>query len=252
MITQPAVGGYALQLGDDALIMAQRLGEWVSYAPELEEDVALGNIALDLLGQARALLTYAGEAEGRGRTEDDLAYLRGEREFTNLQIAELPRGDFAAEIARQLVFSAYQFELYQRLQESRDAMLAAVAAKAVKEVAYHRDHATLWALRLGDGTEESHRRMQAGLNRVWPYVDEMFRAEPLAEALAGDGLAVDAAQLRPAWTEYVAAVLREATLAWPETPVVPGGGRHGLHTEHMGHLLAEMQYLARCHPGARW
>jgi len=252
VITQPAVGGYALQLGDDALIMAQRLGEWVSYAPELEEDVALGNIALDLLGQARALLTYAGETEGRGRTEDDLAYLRDEREFTNLQIAELPRGDFAEEIARLLVFSAYQFELYQRLRGSRDEMLAAVAAKAVKEVAYHRDHATLWTLRLGDGTEESHRRMQAGLARVWPYLDEMFRTDPLAEALAGDGLAVDAPQLRPAWTEYVAAVLREAKLAWPGTPAVPGGGRQGLHTEHMGHLLAEMQYLARCHPGARW
>jgi ring-1,2-phenylacetyl-CoA epoxidase subunit PaaC len=252
VISRPAVSGYALQLGDDALIMAQRLGEWVSYAPELEEDVALGNIALDLLGQARSLLTYAGEVEGRGRTEDDLAYFRDEREFTNLQIVELACGDFGEEMARQLAFSSYQFELYQRLQGSRDETLAAVAAKAVKEVAYHRDHATLWTVRLGDGTDESHRRMQAGLTRVWPYVDEMFRADPLGQALARDGVAVDAPELRPAWADYVAAVLRDATLTLPETAPAPGGGRQGLHTEQMGHLLAEMQYLARCHPGARW
>ena len=252
MITQPALAGYALQLGDDALIMAQRLGEWVSYAPELEEDVALGNIALDLLGQARTLLTYAGEVESRGRSEDDLAYFRDEREFANLQITELACGGFGEEMARQLAFSSYQFELYQRLQESRDETLAAVAAKAVKEVAYHRDHAAQWTLRLGDGTEESHRRMQAGLTRVWPYTGEMFRADPLGQALARDGLAVDAPELRQAWGDYVAAVLRDATLAWPETASAPGGGREGLHTEQMGHLLAEMQYLARCHPGARW
>jgi len=252
VITRAAVGGYALQLGDDALIMAQRLGERVSYAPELEEDVALANIALDLLGQARALLTYAGEVEGRGRTEDDLAYFRDEREFTNLQITELACGGFGEEMARQLAFSSYQFELYRRLQESRDETLAAVAAKAVKEVAYHRDHATQWTLRLGDGTEESRRRMQAGLARVWPYVDEMFQADQLGPALARDGLAVDAPELRPAWGEYIAAVLRDATLAWPETAPAPGGGRRGLHTEQMGRLLAEMQYLARCHPGARW
>jgi ring-1,2-phenylacetyl-CoA epoxidase subunit PaaC len=252
VITQTALAGYALQLGDDALIMAQRLGEWVSYAPELEEDVALGNIALDLLGQARALLTYAGEVEGRSRTEDDLAYFRDEREFANLQITELACGGFGGEMARLLAFSSYQFELYQRLQGSRDETLAAVAAKAVKEVAYHRDHATQWTLRLGDGTEESHRRMQAGLTRVWPYTDEMFRADPLGQALARDGLAVDAPELRQAWGDYVAAVLRDATLAWPETAPAPGGGRRGLHTEQMGHLLAEMQHLARCHPGARW
>jgi len=252
VITQPTLAGYALQLGDDALIMAQRLGGWVSYAPELEEDVALGNIALDLLGQARALLTYAGEVEGRGRSEDDLAYLRDEREFSNLQITELACGGFGEEMARQLAFSSYQFELYLRLQDSRDETLAGVAAKAVKEVAYHRDHARQWTLRLGDGTEESHRRMQAGLTRVWPYTDEMFCADPLGQALARDGLAVDASELRPAWADYVAAVFRDATLTWPETAPAPGGGRQGRHTEQMGHLLAEMQYLARCHPGARW
>ncbi len=252
MITQPAVAQYAQRLGDDALIMAQRLGEWISGAPELEEDVALANIALDLLGQARSLLTYAGQAEGRGRTEDDLAYFRDEREFASLQIVELADGDFAEAMARLLAFSGYQYELYQRLSRSRDETLAAVAAKAVKEVAYHRDHATQWTLRLGDGTEESHRRMQAGLTRVWPYVDEMFGTDSLEQALAADGVAVDASGLRPAWTAYIAAVLRDATLTCPETAAAPGGGRQALHTEQFGRLLAEMQYLARCHPGARW
>ncbi len=252
MITRSALADYALRLGDDALILAQRLGEWVSSAPELEEDVAMANIALDLLGQARALLTYAGQLEGSGRTEDDLAYFRAEREFSNLQIVELDNGDFAQTIARQLLFSSYQFELYKDLQNSRDQTLAGVAGKAVKEVAYHRDHAMRWTLRLGDGTGESHRRMQAGLDRVWPYVAEMFRSDPLEQTLAADGIAVDAPSLAPAWHEYVAAVLGAATLAQPETPAAPGGGRRGLHTERMGYLLAELQHLARSHPAAKW
>jgi len=252
VITQPAIAGYALQLGDDALIMAQRLSEWISRAPELEEDVALANIALDLLGQARSLLSYAGAMAGHGHSEDDLAYFRDERDFTNLQITELALAGFGEETARLLAFSSYQAELYQRLRDSRDETLAAVAARAAKEVAYHRDHATQWVLRLGDGTEESHRRMQAGLARVWPYTAEMFRADPLGQALAAEGVAVDAAQLHPAWAGYLGPVLSEATLAWPETVAAPGGGRQGVHTEQFGHLLAEMQYLARCHPGARW
>jgi ring-1,2-phenylacetyl-CoA epoxidase subunit PaaC len=252
VITRSALASYALRLGDDALILAQRLGEWVASAPELEEDVAMANIALDLLGQARALLAYAGEVEGDGRTEDDLAFFRDERHFSNLHIVEIENGDFAQTIARQLMFSSYQFELYQRLQTSRDGTLAGVAGKAVKEVAYHRDHATQWTLRLGDGTAESHRRMQAALDRVWPYVDEMFRSDPLEQTLTADGIAVDVPALRPAWDEYVEAVLREATLERPGTPAAPGGGRQGLHTERMGYLVAEMQHLARSHPGARW
>jgi ring-1,2-phenylacetyl-CoA epoxidase subunit PaaC len=249
---QPAIAGYALQLGDDALIMAQRLSGWISRAPELEEDVALANIALDLLGQARSLLSYAGEMASHGQSEDDLAYLRDEREFTNLQITELALTGFGEETARLLAFSSYQVELYQRLRDSRDGTLAAVAARAVKEVAYHRDHATQWVLRLGDGTEESQRRMQAGLAQVWPYTEEMFRADPLGQALAAAGVAVDAAQLRPAWADYIGSVLSEATLTWPDTVAAPGGGRQGVHTEPFGHLLAEMQYLARCHPEAQW
>jgi len=249
----PAVATYALRLGDDALVLAQRLGGWIARAPQLEEDVALGNIALDLLGQARALLTYAGEVEGLGRTEDDLAYLRDERDFLNLQIVERPNEDFGVTIARQLFFSTWQLALHQRLAGSSDPLIAGVAGKAVKEVDYHRDHATQWALRLGDGTEESHRRMQAGLERMWPYVAEMFVTDDLERDLAADGVAVDVTTLREEWDTYVGRVLDDATLVRPEdgwTP--PPGGRQGMHTEALGFLLAEMQHLHRSHPGTSW
>ena len=186
---------YALRLGDDSLVAAQRMGEWIAAAPQLEEDVALGNIALDLLGQARSLLTYAGEVEGKGRDEDALAYLRDERDFLNVQLVELDNGDFGVTMARLLVWSAYQYELYDALQRSTDPTLAAIAAKAVKEVAYHRDHATLWTLRLGDGTDESHRRIQQGLDDVWPYVAELFDADDVVGRLVEEGVAVDPAAL---------------------------------------------------------
>jgi ring-1,2-phenylacetyl-CoA epoxidase subunit PaaC len=255
------VSGYALRLGDDALILAQRLSEWVASAPELEEDVALANIGLDLLGQARPLLSYAGElaggpdgSDGPGppRTEDDLAYLRDEREFRNCLLVEQPNGDFGQTVARQLFFSAYQWELYTALARSRNARLAGVAAKAVKEVAYHRDHAAAWTLRLGDGTEESHRRMQAGIEVLWPYTHELFEADPGLRGLLDDGVAVDPPALRPAWESVVAAVLAEATLTRPEDGWRPAGGRRGLHTESFGHLLAEMQHLHRSYPGVTW
>ncbi len=243
---------YALRLGDDALIYAQRLAEWIASAPQLEEDVALGNIALDQLGQARSLLRYAGAVEGAGRDEDALAYFRDERDFLNAQIFELARGDFGFTIARMLVVSAYQWELYSRLQASTDETLAAVAAKAVKEVDYHRDHATQWTLRLGDGTDESHARMLAGLDLLWPYVPELFETDELVTTLATDGIAVDPAALEAPTLAYVDAVLTEATLTRPVTEVRHTGGRRGLHTEQMGFLLAEMQHLARSDPGARW
>ncbi len=243
---------YVLRLADDALVYAQRLGEWIAAAPQLEEDVALGNIALDQLGQARSLLTYAGQLEGRSRDEDALAYFRDERDFLNAQIFELPRGDFGFTIARMLVVSSYQLALYRRLQLSTDPALAAVAAKAVKEVDYHRDHATQWSLRLGDGTEESHRRLQQGFDDVWAYVAELFEADALVTALAGQGVAVDSAGLEEPVLSYVSAVLADATLEVPATSVRHTGGRRGIHTEHMGYLLAEMQHLARSHPGARW
>jgi len=253
--TQPALpllAGYALRLGDDALVLGQRLGEWVAHAPQIEEDVALANIGLDLLGQARTLLTYAGEVEGAGRTEDDLAFLRDERDFVGCQLVEQPNGDFAVTMARQLHFSTYQLALYARLQHGADPTLAAVAGKAVKEVAYHRDHATQWVLRLGDGTEESHRRMQAGLDRVEPYLEELFTGDDLVSSLAADGVAVDPEALRPECDAYVDAVLTEATLQRPVPTWHARGGRSGRHSESFGHLLAEMQHLHRSHPGASW
>ena len=243
---------YALRLGDDALIHAQRLGQWIAAAPQLEEDVALGNIALDHLGQARSLLTYASQVEGAGRDEDALAYLRDEREFLNCQLVELPNGDFGFAVARMLVFAAYQYELYSRLTSSADETLAAIAAKAVKEVDYHRDHATQWTLRLGDGTDESHARMQNALDEVWPYVPELFESDALVTSADLDGIAVDPATIETPALAYVDAVVRDATLSQPESNVRHAGGRRGVHTEHMGYLLAEMQVLARAHPGAAW
>jgi ring-1,2-phenylacetyl-CoA epoxidase subunit PaaC len=246
------LASYALALGDDALVYAQRTGEWISKAPQLEEDVALANIALDLLGQARALLTYAGEVEGAGRDEDDLAYLRDERDFRNAQVFELGNGDFGFSMARLLVASAYFVELHTALSGSADETLAAVAAKAVKEVRYHRDHATQWVLRLGDGTDESHRRMQQGLDDLWPYVAELFERDEALDRLAEAGVAVPPQALEAAVLSYVAGVLDEATLTRPETAVRHCGGRRGVHTEQMGYLLAEMQHLHRSHAGAKW
>ncbi|MBA3309550.1 MAG: phenylacetate-CoA oxygenase subunit PaaC [Nocardioidaceae bacterium] len=243
---------YALRLADDALIYAQRLGGWIASAPQLEEDIALGNIALDQLGQARALLKYAGDVEGAGRDEDGLAYLRDERDFVNAQIFELDNGDFGFTMARMLVTAAYQYELYSRLLSSADETLAAVAAKAVKEVDYHRDHATRWVLRLGDGTDESHRRAQRGIDDVWPFVAELFESDDLVASLADRGVAVDPSEFADDAMAYVDKVLAEATLAKPQTDVRHADGRRGVHTEQMGYLLAEMQHLARSHPGARW
>jgi ring-1,2-phenylacetyl-CoA epoxidase subunit PaaC len=243
---------YTLRLGDDALVLAQRLSEWVARAPEIEEDIALANIGLDLLGQARALLSYAGEVEGAGRDEDDLAYLRAEHEFGNCLLVEQPNGDFAETIARQLFFTAYQLRLYQGLAASADPTLAAIAAKAVKEVTYHREHAVSWSLRLGDGTDESHRRMQRSIDKFWPYAGELFEADPVTDRLAAAGIAVDPAALEAGWRADVTAVLDQSTVDCPRSPWHPGGGRAGRHSEHLGHLLAEMQYLHRLHPGATW
>ncbi|SCD31664.1 ring-1,2-phenylacetyl-CoA epoxidase subunit PaaC [Streptomyces sp. BpilaLS-43] len=230
----------ALALGDDALVLSHRLGEWAGHAPVLEEEVALANIALDLLGQARTLLSSVGD-------EDELAFLREERSFRNVQLVEQPNGDFADTIARQLYFSVYQHLLYGRLAAG-EGQFAALAAKAVKEVAYHRDHAEQWVLRLGDGTAESHERMQRGLDALWRYTGELF--EPV------EGLDLDRQTLGDDWLAAVTSVVRRATLTLPTGPQsggwAAGAGRQGLHTEPFGRMLAEMQHLHRSHPGASW
>jgi ring-1,2-phenylacetyl-CoA epoxidase subunit PaaC len=246
------VARYALALGDDALVLAQRCGEWIASAPEIEEDIAIGNIGLDLLGQARMLLGYAGEIEGKGRDEDDLAYLRDADNFCNLLICELPNTDFAVTMARMLLVSSYQLGLYTRLVDSADARIAAVAGKAVKEVAYHREHATGWVLRLGDGTELSHQRMQAGLDRVWPYLAEMFDDQWLDPRLVEAGVAVRPSQLAAEVEDYLGRIVAEATLTRPVVASAPGGGRLGLHSVELVDLLAELQQVARAHPGATW
>ncbi|HET8982056.1 MAG TPA: 1,2-phenylacetyl-CoA epoxidase subunit PaaC [Pedococcus sp.] len=244
---------YILGLADDALVYAQRLGEWISHAPQIEEDMALANVGLDLLGQARALLSRVGELDGTGRSEDDLAYFRDEREFRNVHLVEQECSGFGFEMARLLWFATYQRELYAALRGSTDEVLAGVAGKALKEVDYHRDHATQWVLRLGDGTQESHARMQEALAAVQPYVAELFEDDAASAAAADSGLGVLPSSLRPATTAWVRGVVDQATLAWPEESRWRArGGRDGVHSRPMGYLLAEMQHIARSHPGATW
>ncbi|MED5618085.1 1,2-phenylacetyl-CoA epoxidase subunit PaaC [Ideonella sp. BN130291] len=243
---------YVLRLGDSCLILAQRLGEWAGHAPILEEDIALANMALDLLGQARALLAHAARLDGRGHDEDQLAFLRDERDFLNMTLVELPRGDFGFTVLRNLAVATWLKLMWERLAESSDAELAAIAGKAVKEARYHQEHAADWVVRLGDGTEESTRRMHAALEMLWPYTSELFAADAVDEAAARSGLGPSGAELREAWLLDMTSVLREAGLAIPaDTPFVSEGKR-GRHTEHMGYLLAEMQYLQRAYPGGVW
>lgn len=244
------VAEFALRIGDDGLILAQRLGHWISRAPELEEDIALGNIALDQLGHARSFLTYAGAAWGK--SEDDLAYFRREHEFRSAHLFEQPNGDFAVTIARQFIVSFYQFELYTKLMESRDATLAAISAKAVKEVDYHRDHSAQWVLRLAGGTDESRARIIQGFKLVWPYVDELFEDDELTTRLAEAGVAVQPSSLRAEFDRLTGEIMAEAELEIPGVPQSLGGGRKGKHSEFLGYILAEMQVLAREHPGASW
>ncbi|RSD25973.1 1,2-phenylacetyl-CoA epoxidase subunit PaaC [Amycolatopsis eburnea] len=243
-----ALAAYCLMLGDDALVFSHRLQEWCTNAPELEDEVAIANIALDLLGQARLLLARAGKAEGSSRTEDSLAFLRAENEFRNVRLAELGGGHFGHLIARLFVFSTWRLALLQRLVSSADPVLAAIADKGVKELTYHRDYAAQWLVRLGDGTPLSHERMQEGLDAVWPYVGELFRTHPLE--------LVDAASLRPEFDVVLDQALAAATLELPTAGELAGvsgrTGRDGVHTEQMGFLLAELQSVARAMPDAKW
>lgn len=244
------IAEYALRLGDDALLTAQRLGEWIANAPELEEDVALGNIGLDELGQARSLLGYAGSLTNS--TEDQLAYFRDDQQFRCCHLVCLPRGDFADAVARLLVFGSYQLELYSRLVGSADTTIAGVAGKAVKEVTYHVEHGAGWVIRLGDGTDTSRGKMIDALDRLWPYVPELFDTDEVEQTLGAANIAVDSSTLEKPVLQRISATLRQAGLEMPAASRVAGGGRHGRPSEHLGFLLAEMQVLARAHPGALW
>ena len=243
---------YVLRLADTSLVLGQRLGEWVGHAPALEEELALANLALDFIGQARLLLTYAGELEGRGRDEDALAFLREPAEFLNLTLAEQPNGDFAQTIVRQWLIDTWQLCLYERLAASSDNRLAAIAAKALKETRYHQRFSSGWLVRLGDGTEESRQRVQRALDELWRFTAELFAADPLDEQMQALGIAPSLAELAAEWSARVDADLSAATLRRPAAQPYPWQGKRGVHTEHLGYLLAEMQYLPRSHPGARW
>jgi ring-1,2-phenylacetyl-CoA epoxidase subunit PaaC len=247
-----ALFGYLLRLGDDSLILGQRLGEWCGHAPSVEVDLSLANIALDLIGQATFFLDYAGEVEGQGRNGDSLAFHRDVLDYRNCWLVEQPNGDFAQTMARQFLFSTWQELLFRRLSASGDARIAAVAEKAVKEVTYHQALAAEWVIRLGDGTEESRRRMQDGLEWMWRFVPELFEMDALAAFMAERGLGADLAALRADYDAAVRAVVEQATLTLPgeQRPIL--GGRRGHHSEHLGHLLAVMQFLPRTYPDAKW
>ena len=242
----------ALALADDALVLGHRLSEWSGRGPSLEEDIALSNLGLDLIGQARLFYSYAGEIEGKGRDEDDFAYFRTAADYRNLLIVELETGDFAHTVARQFLYAAFMQPYFAALSKSKDARLAEIAAKAVMEMAYHVRHSGEWLIRLGDGTAESKRRAEDALELIWGYTGEMFTATDVEHRLAAEGLAPDRKALLPRWTTTVDQVLLEATLQRPKPRALQTGGRDGRHTEVLDHMLAEMQVLARQHPGAKW
>jgi ring-1,2-phenylacetyl-CoA epoxidase subunit PaaC len=253
---QPEASGalftYTLALADDALVLGHRLSQWSGKGPTLEEDIALSNLGLDLIGQARLLYAYAGEIEGKGRDEDALAYLRDEHGYRNVLLVEQPNGDFAATMVRHLLFAAFMHPYYRALAASADPRLAEIAAKAVKEMAYHVRHAAEWVIRLGDGTDESQARAANALDELWAYVGELFAMSEGEQALADAGIAVDRARIRPQWTSTIDATLAEATLQRPADGWMQTGGRAGRHSEHLGPMLAEMQVLHRAHRGATW
>ena len=251
MADRPALAEYLLRLGDDRLVLGHRLSEWCGHGPILEEDIALANVALDLIGQAANFLRLAGTAEGKGRDEDALAYFRDAVDYRNVKLVELPNGDYGHTIVRQFLFDAWSALLLERLQLSSHAELAGIAAKAYKEARYHVRHSGEWVLRLGDGTDESHRRVQAALDELWPYTGELFTTDDIDRQMADLGVPLPS-ELQPAWRDVVGDVLHRATLTQPAGGYMQAGGRHGRHTEHLGHALDEMQILARSHPGAKW
>jgi ring-1,2-phenylacetyl-CoA epoxidase subunit PaaC len=250
--SRSALFTYLLRLGDNALMLGHRLSEWCGHAPVLEEDLALANMGLDLIGQARSFLSYAGEVEARGRDEDALAYLREAGEYRNILLVELPRGDFAFTMVRQLLYAGLTQRLFEALARSRDSALAGIAGKGAKELAYHVRHATEWTIRLGDGTEESHRRTQLALDELWPYTGEMLEIDAVERTLIEQHIAVDPSHVRPEWEQALSEMMRQATLQLPSHTWMQSGGRIGRHTEHLGHILSDLQYLQRTYPGAKW
>lgn len=252
METKQRLYTYCLRLADSALILGHRLSELCSKGPFLEEDLAQTNIALDMIGRAQAVLEYAGELEGKNRSADELAYRRDEPQYMNHLLVEQPNGDFAHTIARQLFISVFELYLYEGLQLTKDPNLAAIAAKAIKEIRYHVEHAADWTIRLGDGTSESKLRMQKAVNDLWAYTGELFEMDETENDLMALGLAVDLAPVKLKWHKYIERVLEEATLNMPADTYMQTGSRKGIHTEHLGHLLAEMQYLQRAYPEATW
>jgi ring-1,2-phenylacetyl-CoA epoxidase subunit PaaC len=243
---------YLVRLGDDRLVLGHRLSEWCGHGPILEEDIALANIALDLIGQANLFLEQAGKAEGKGRDQDALAYFREGVDYRNLLIAELPKGDFAFTITRQFFFSVFNYLQMEALSKSKHADIAGIAAKAAKEAKYHVRHSADWMVKLGDGTTESHQRMQTAVDDLWRYTGEMFIADDVDRQAASEGFGVDPSTLESAWRGHVDDVMKRATLTSPETKYMQRGGREGKHTEHLGHLLSEMQIVARSYPDGKW
>ena len=243
---------YLLRLGDDSLILGQRLGEWCGHGPILEEDIAMTNIALDLIGQATSILNYAGEVEGNGRDGDKLAFLRLEHEYTNLLLLEQPNGDFADTMMRQFLFDAYRKPLFERLINSNDEQLAAIAEKSLKETKYHLKHSSEWVIRLGDGTDESHQRIQKALDNLWRYADELFFVDDVDAELTKSGILPDLSDLRNDWESTVKAIFSEATISIPTNNWKFDGGRKGRHSEYMGYILAELQYMQRAYPNMEW
>lgn len=250
---QDALFEYLVRLADDRLILGHRLSEWCGHGPILEEDIALANIALDYIGHAANLYEYAVEIEGEGRHRDDLVYFRNDVEYKNLKITELPKGDFGFTIARQFLFSAFSFYLYQLLSDVEDEQFRGMVEKHFKEIKYHLRHSREWVLRLGDGTEESHERIQDAFDEIWMYTGELFYQDEIDELLQDEGLAADTESFKSDWKELISDTLEEATLEVPDfDQYMAEGGREGFHTEHLGHLLAEMQHLRRSYPDADW
>jgi ring-1,2-phenylacetyl-CoA epoxidase subunit PaaC len=252
MTTQEALFKFILRIGDTNLILGQRLSEWTGHGPFLEEDLALTNITLDITGAAKSLLEYAALVEGKGRTEDDLAFLRNDRQFFNVQITELPNGDYARTIARQVLIDCFDFYFYQELSKSKDETLAGIAQKSLKEVTYHLRHTSAWLERFGDGTEESHNKVQLALNELWQYTNELFEMNEVDEILIQEGIAVDLNLVKSKWEKHILELVEKSTLTIPENVFMQTGSRKGLHTEHLAFILAEMQALPRMYPDAKW